>query len=266
MARWTRSSSASPVTCGTPAAPISTRRMAMPTTRSSIPRDPFDPAETENPRVLVPLYGAGLDDGGERLNSGEYDDYLHCLDVTGITAAGMRALVRTGGYDQNPIGPFASEGESFLALHQEFAFCAEWTLADQTRPSPRPGDLVRRGSGGGAGRSRHVHRREQHRQQQPQRLASAKNQLVVQSGARAIRSPAGGWGGDPGTAARVGRAIAGSQDARYRVPFRAGRSADAGMEQGDAGTRCQAVERMGKHGEQDHGPGFLGGGQIDIRR
>ncbi|HYI24024.1 MAG TPA: hypothetical protein VD767_01320, partial [Thermomicrobiales bacterium] len=97
------------------------------------PRDPFDPSETENPRVLVPLYGAGLDEGGERLNSGEYDDYLHCLDVTGITAAGIRALQRSGVYDLNPIGPFASEGESFLALHQEFAFCAEWTQADQTR-------------------------------------------------------------------------------------------------------------------------------------
>ncbi len=102
------------------------------------PAAPFDPSDMENPRVLVPLYGAGLDAGGQRQNSGEYDDYLHCLDVTAITAAGLRALQRTGGYDQNPIGPFASEGESFLALHQEFAFCADWMLADQTRPHRDP--------------------------------------------------------------------------------------------------------------------------------
>jgi len=102
------------------------------------PAEPFDPTATGSPRMLVPLYGAGRDSDGSRVQTGEYDDYLHCLDVTGITAAGLRALVRTGGYDANPVGPFASEGESFLALHQEFAFCAAWTLADQARPHRNP--------------------------------------------------------------------------------------------------------------------------------
>ncbi len=107
------------------------------------PRDSFDPealvvtddmaVDEDNPRILVPLYGAGLDTNGQRQNFSQYSDYLHCLDVTGITAAGIRALQRTGEFDSNPIGPFASEGESFVALHQEFAFCAEWVLADQTR-------------------------------------------------------------------------------------------------------------------------------------
>ncbi len=58
--------------------------------------------------------------------------------VTALTAAGHRALKRTGGYDQNPIGPFASEGAALLALHEEFAFCAAWTFADQTRPHRDP--------------------------------------------------------------------------------------------------------------------------------
>lgn len=102
------------------------------------PAAPFDPADTENPRVLVPLYGAGIDADGQRRLTGEYDDYLHCLDVTAITAAGLNALRRTGGYDLNPVGPFASEGESFLALHQEFAACASWALADQARPHRDP--------------------------------------------------------------------------------------------------------------------------------
>jgi hypothetical protein len=102
------------------------------------PAAPSAPPDAEDQRVLVPLYGAALDQTGRRHNAGEYDDFQHCLDATALTAAGVRALTRTGGYDQNPIGPFSSEGESFLALHQEFAFCAAWTLADQHRPHRDP--------------------------------------------------------------------------------------------------------------------------------
>lgn len=102
------------------------------------PSIPSAPADAEDQRLLVPLYGAGLGVDGQRVPAGEWDDYLHCLDATAITAAGLRSLKRTGGYDQNPIGPFASEGESFLALHEELAFCAAWTFADQTRPHRDP--------------------------------------------------------------------------------------------------------------------------------
>jgi hypothetical protein len=89
-------------------------------------------------RLLVPLYGSGIDDKGKRQNFGEYDDFQHCLDVTVLTAVALRALKRTGTYDQNPIGPFKSEGESFLALHHELAFCAYAAFADQTRPARDP--------------------------------------------------------------------------------------------------------------------------------
>jgi hypothetical protein len=102
------------------------------------PAAPSTAPDDENQRALVPLYGAALGVDGQRVQSGEYDDFQHCLDVTAITAAGIRALKRGGGFDQNPIGPFASEGDSFLALHEEFAFCAAWTFADQARPHRNP--------------------------------------------------------------------------------------------------------------------------------
>jgi hypothetical protein len=93
----------------------------------------YDPNQEPDWRTLVPLYGAGIDANSQRQHYGEYDDFQHCLDATGLTAAGLRALQRAGGYDQNPVGPFASEGESFLALHHELAFCAYAAFIDQTR-------------------------------------------------------------------------------------------------------------------------------------
>jgi len=92
----------------------------------------------ENVRRLIPLYGAGLGKNGKRQNSGEYDDYLHCMDATALTAAGLRSLERQGAYDRNPVGPFPSEGASFLALHHELAQCAKLTFADQTRLNRDP--------------------------------------------------------------------------------------------------------------------------------
>jgi hypothetical protein len=107
------------------------------------PSVPFDPAaDVESQRLLVPLYGSGLDADGERQHYGEYDDFLHCVDATALTAAGLRALKRFGGYDQNPIGPFASEGESFLALHHELAFCAYAAFLDQTRLNRDPASFT----------------------------------------------------------------------------------------------------------------------------
>lgn len=102
------------------------------------PNVPSAPPDDENQRLLVPLYGAGLGANGRRVNAGEFDDYEHCLDATAITAAGLRALKRRGGYDRHPIGPYANEGASFLALHEEFAFCAAWTFAEDTRPHRDP--------------------------------------------------------------------------------------------------------------------------------
>jgi hypothetical protein len=111
------------------------------------PAVPSASPDAEDQRLLVPLYGAGLGSDGRRANFGEFDDYEHCLDATAITAAGLRALERMGAYDQNPIGPFASEGASFLALHEELAFCAAWTFAVDSRPHRDPatwtsGDLA----------------------------------------------------------------------------------------------------------------------------
>lgn len=102
------------------------------------PSRAWDPNDQDNPRVLVPLYGSGIDVDGKRRNFGDYDDVQHCLDVTAITAAGIRGLTRLGMFDENPVGPFASEGDSFVALHQEFAWCARWLLEGQTRPFHDP--------------------------------------------------------------------------------------------------------------------------------
>jgi len=90
----------------------------------------FDPAaRLTYERRLIPLYGSGLYADGTRHNAGEYSDYEHCPDATALTAAALRALVRQGKFNQGgPIGPFASEGESLLQLHHEFAFCAQITF------------------------------------------------------------------------------------------------------------------------------------------
>jgi len=86
----------------------------------------FDGASTSSARRLIPLYGSGLYADGTRENAGEYSDFEHCPDATALTAAAVRALVRQGKFGRGgPIGPFASEGESFLQLHHEFAFCAQ---------------------------------------------------------------------------------------------------------------------------------------------
>jgi hypothetical protein len=102
------------------------------------PAVPSPEPGTEDPRLLVPLYGAGLDADGQRVENGEFDDFQHCFDASAISAAGIRALVRSGGFDANPIGPFASEGESLLALHHELLACAAWTFDDQSRPHRDP--------------------------------------------------------------------------------------------------------------------------------
>ncbi len=94
----------------------------------------YDPGAGVNTRRLVPLYGAGLRADGTRLNNGEYSDFEHCPDATALTAAALRGLVRQGRFDQGgPIGPFPSEGASFLALHHELAACGQRAIEIRDR-------------------------------------------------------------------------------------------------------------------------------------
>lgn len=94
----------------------------------------YDASQGDAVRRLVPLYGSGLRANGRRDNYGEYDDIEHCADATALTAAAIRALVQQGKFDEGgPIGPFASEGESFVALHHELSACAKLTFSDWTR-------------------------------------------------------------------------------------------------------------------------------------
>jgi hypothetical protein len=102
------------------------------------PSVPFRASDGESRRHLVPLYGAGVNVDGSRANYGEYDDEQHCLDASALVAAGMRALRRTGGWSKNPIRPFVNEGQSFLAVFEELAACAQMVFADQTRPNRDP--------------------------------------------------------------------------------------------------------------------------------
>ena len=94
-------------------------------------------ADTER-RRLVPLYGAGLTASGARVNKGEWTDFEHCADASALSAAALRALKRTGQYDKRPVGPFKSEGESFLQLHHELLSCAQRTFEEETRPKRHP--------------------------------------------------------------------------------------------------------------------------------
>jgi hypothetical protein len=97
-----------------------------------------DPADRDDRRQLVPSYGSGVAPDGTPRTFGEFEDYLHCPDATAITAAGIRALKRQGKFDVRPIGPFPTEGASFLQLHHELSFCAERALAGEYRPMRDP--------------------------------------------------------------------------------------------------------------------------------
>jgi hypothetical protein len=97
-----------------------------------------DPNDGNDRRMLVPTYGSGIDASGKRRLSGESEDYQHCADATALTAAAIRALKRQHQYDAHPIGPFKSEGESFLQLHHELAYCARTAFEHQTRAGRDP--------------------------------------------------------------------------------------------------------------------------------
>jgi hypothetical protein len=97
-----------------------------------------DPDAGTQRRRLVPLYGAGLNASGTRVNKGEWTDFEHCADASALSAAALRALKRTGQYDKRPTGPFKTEGESFLQLHHELLSCAERTFQEESRPKRNP--------------------------------------------------------------------------------------------------------------------------------
>ena len=96
-------------------------------------------ADDTDRRMLVPLYGASLDARGKRARNAEYSDFDHCADASSLVAAGLRALRRRGLFDKGgPIGPFASEGESFVQLHQELAACAKRVFDQDYRAKRAP--------------------------------------------------------------------------------------------------------------------------------
>jgi hypothetical protein len=94
--------------------------------------------KVENPRILSPLEGFGLRADGERYILSEWEDFEHCADATALTAAGIRALVRQKRFDGPGVGPFRTEGESFAALHHEYAHCALQTFEEYVRPRRDP--------------------------------------------------------------------------------------------------------------------------------
>lgn len=111
--------------------------------------DPFDDtflepqicydATDEDPRILMPLYGAGLNASMSRDNASEWSDFEHCTDATALVAAGIRALKLQGKFDGGgQIGPFSTEGESFVQLLHEFAACADYAFKGWVRTKRDP--------------------------------------------------------------------------------------------------------------------------------
>ncbi len=111
------------------------------------PSRPF--VADDEPRLLAPLYGYGIDEKGKRRPSGEWSDFEHCPDAMALTAVALRALKRQGKDGARPtpassafavdLSRFRTESESFVALHQELAFCASQALdrAKRERRDPR---------------------------------------------------------------------------------------------------------------------------------
>jgi len=99
----------------------------------------YKPAAPSQPvRTLIPVYGAGRRADGSRYVQGNWDDFDHCADATALSAAALRALRRTGGFDRPGPQPFETEGDSFFALHHEFAHCALVTFRYFSRPNRDP--------------------------------------------------------------------------------------------------------------------------------
>lgn len=102
---------------------------------------------SDDARLLVPLYGYGIDHG-RRVTSGEWSDFEHCPDATAVTALALRTLRRTGKLDQKPtpassslvvnLSAYATDGASLSSLHSELLFCAREALRRAARPGRDP--------------------------------------------------------------------------------------------------------------------------------
>ncbi|HRK01073.1 MAG TPA: right-handed parallel beta-helix repeat-containing protein, partial [Oligoflexia bacterium] len=103
----------------------------------------YDPAQGFLARKYMPAYGAGLSygSGGALVRTvfSEGYDYEHCTDATALMSAAIRALVRRGEFN-NPynVGPFQTEGQTFVAMLHEFANCADLTFQNATRLRRNP--------------------------------------------------------------------------------------------------------------------------------
>jgi hypothetical protein len=101
------------------------------------PKVCFDP-NVDDPRMLVPLYGFGVYPNGSRKTFGEWADFEHCADATVLTAAAIRSLKRQKKWDGPGVGPFKTEGASFIALHEELSACARRAFKMWSRPGRDP--------------------------------------------------------------------------------------------------------------------------------
>ncbi len=101
------------------------------------PKVCFDPS-VDDPRMLVPLYGFGLYPDKKRKTFSDWNDFEHCADATALTAAAIRGLKRLGKFDAPGVGPFKTEGESFVAMHDELSYCAKRAFGMWTRDARDP--------------------------------------------------------------------------------------------------------------------------------
>lgn len=97
------------------------------------------PADGEDPRILVPVYASGIDADGQRRLSPIEGEFSHCADAAALSAAALEVLHREPELDAGPLGPFASEAQSFEALTHELAACAAWNLQHYHREKRNPG-------------------------------------------------------------------------------------------------------------------------------
>lgn len=112
----------------------------------------WDPSNTDDPRILVPLYGSGRYANGTRNFAGDYSDYEHCTDATALASAALYSLTRKGGMASGgPFGPFATEGDSFAALHQEMVACSQYAFDGWHRTKRDPRNWTSAELNGGVG-------------------------------------------------------------------------------------------------------------------
>lgn len=118
------------------------RKDVLPNTTFFKPGVCFAPeSQGDDPRILAPNYGFGLDAEGKRkIDDG--GDVQHCADATALTAAALRSLKRQGKFEAPGPAPFKTEGDSFYALHQELLVCSLWTFLHHSRHPRDPRQMT----------------------------------------------------------------------------------------------------------------------------